>query len=150
MKNSGYTLIELMIVVVIVSIITMIAYPSYRDYVLRSHRADGQIALTICAATQERWFTKNNKYSNTLAECSGSSSEGYYTISIRVGDLQSNGSCNQGAGSNSDCFLISVSPSTKSNQDEDSSCSIMTLDTTNAKTASDVDGADTRETCWRS
>ena len=149
-NSGGYTLIELMIVIVIIGIITMIAYPSYRDYVLRSHRADGQIALTVCAASQERWFTKNNTYSTGVSGCSGTSSEGYYSISIAIGDRQINGSCNLGSSTNSDCFLITVAPTSKSNQVEDTVCTSMTLDNTNFKASYDGSGADTKITCWRS
>jgi len=147
--SKGYTLIELMIVVVIIGIISMIAYPSYRDYVLRSHRADGQIALTVCAAYQERWFTKNNKYSSAVERCKGISSDGFYEISIVVGDRQLNGSCNVGSSSNSDCFLISVVPTSKSNQSEDTSCSSMTLDNINLKSSYDENNAETSAICWR-
>ena len=41
-KDSGFTLIEVMIVVAIIAILAAIAYPSYQEYVKRAHRADAQ------------------------------------------------------------------------------------------------------------
>lgn len=40
--QKGFTLIEVMIVVVIIGILASIAYPSYREYVLKGNRAEGK------------------------------------------------------------------------------------------------------------
>lgn len=60
--NAGFTLIEVMIVVVIVGILASIAYPSYREYVLRGNRTEGQALLMDAAARQERYYAQNNTY----------------------------------------------------------------------------------------
>ena len=41
-KLKGFTLIELMIAIVIVSILTAVAFPSYQNYVRQSNRGDCQ------------------------------------------------------------------------------------------------------------
>jgi len=41
-NNRGFTLIEVMIVVVVIGVLSAIAYPSYTAYVLRSHRAEAK------------------------------------------------------------------------------------------------------------
>ena len=37
--NTGFTLIELMTVVVIVAVLLLVALPAYQNYMLRAHRA---------------------------------------------------------------------------------------------------------------
>ncbi len=59
---SGFTLIEMMIVVAIVGILAAIAYPSYQQHVRSSRRADAQAALSELAQFMERRFTENNGY----------------------------------------------------------------------------------------
>jgi len=66
-RESGFTLIELMITVAIVAILTAIAYPSYTQYVRRAHRADAKTALLGDAQFLERNFTESNAYNKNAA-----------------------------------------------------------------------------------
>lgn len=59
---KGFTLIELMIVVAIVSVLAAIAYPNYRQYVLKGRRAEGRAALIALLQAQERYYTQYGKY----------------------------------------------------------------------------------------
>lgn len=63
---AGVTLMELMIVVVILSILTAIAYPSYRQYVAKAKRNEAKAALLQIATLQERFYLQNNFYTNDL------------------------------------------------------------------------------------
>lgn len=61
-KHRGFTLIELMIVVVIVAILGGIALPSYQDHVVSSRRADAQGALMGLSQAMERYYTERGTY----------------------------------------------------------------------------------------
>jgi type IV pilus assembly protein PilE len=61
-RSRGFTLIELMIVVAIVAILTTIAYPNYRDYVIRGQLVDATQGLSAVRANMERYFQDNRTY----------------------------------------------------------------------------------------
>lgn len=60
--ETGFSLIELMIVVAIVAILAAIAYPSYQKQVRDTHRADAKAGLTELAQFMERYYTANGRY----------------------------------------------------------------------------------------
>lgn len=60
--SRGFTLIELMIAVAIVAILTGVALPSYREYVVRGHLADASNGLALMRAQMERHYQDNRTY----------------------------------------------------------------------------------------
>jgi type IV pilus assembly protein PilE len=62
LKQSGFTLIELMIVVAIVGILASIALPAYTDYVKRSKAAEATSALADLRVRMEQFFQDNRTY----------------------------------------------------------------------------------------
>lgn len=61
-KNQGFTLIELMIVVVIVGILAAIAYPSYTRYVQRANETEARGQIMEFASQLEAYRAKNFSY----------------------------------------------------------------------------------------
>jgi type IV pilus assembly protein PilE len=60
--HRGFTLIELLAVIAIIGILTAIALPSYRAYVLRGQVVDGTNLLTAARSNMERYFQDNRTY----------------------------------------------------------------------------------------
>ena len=63
--QRGFTLIELLIAVTIIAIITSIALPSYRDYIIRSNRAAAVADLLEMSHWMERQFTIFGRYNDS-------------------------------------------------------------------------------------
>ncbi len=61
-RTRGFSLIELMIVVVVIGLLAAIAIPNYREYVAAARRADAQAALMELAQFMERFYTANGRY----------------------------------------------------------------------------------------
>ena len=61
-SSQGFTLIELMIVVVIIGILAAVAIPAYFNHVLRSRQADAYHNLLDIKAAQEMHYSMYNAY----------------------------------------------------------------------------------------
>ena len=89
--QNGFTLIELMIVVVVVAVLSSLAYPSYQEFVAKAKRTEGKAALLDAAQALERHFTNYNTYPSSLSTAgvrtySGdSAAKAAYTIAIAAG-----------------------------------------------------------------
>lgn len=80
----GFTLIEIMISIAIVSILAVIAVYLYSDQIRRARRSDGTSTLAAMSNAQERYRLSNASYGSLSQVWGGvtSTSEGYYTLSI--------------------------------------------------------------------
>ena len=65
---QGVTLMELMIVVVILGILTAVAYLSYRQYAAKAKRNEAKACLLQIATMQERFYLQNNTYTGDMTD----------------------------------------------------------------------------------
>ena len=88
-RMRGITLLELMVVVVIIGILTAIAYPNYREFAARAKRTEAMALLLEIAAAQERFYLNANRF-GTLAELGYDvplvTDSGSYTVTVPVND----------------------------------------------------------------
>ncbi|PJE79071.1 Fimbrial protein [invertebrate metagenome] len=93
-NQKGFTLLELMIVVLIIGILSAILYPSYNSYMREARRSDGAAFLLTIMQQQERYFTEELTYTDDLRQLGYSARSGmlssgrFYKVSVeRCGSL---------------------------------------------------------------
>lgn len=64
---TGFTLIELMIVLAIIGILAMVAYPSYLESVKRGQRSSARTSLLEAQQFMERFYAANSRYTTDEA-----------------------------------------------------------------------------------
>jgi type IV pilus assembly protein PilE len=90
-RQSGITLVELMMAIVIIGIIASFAYPTYRDHINKTRRTDGQATMLKIMQEQRKYFSNENTYTTDIIDDLGfadsgdgssiESDEGFYLIS---------------------------------------------------------------------
>jgi len=131
-NNKGFTLIEVMIVVIIIGILASIAYPSYLNSVRKSKRSDAKTALIDLRINQEKLRANCPFYAQVLlnagaagATCgansgatdlgytSTSSSQGHYVLAISAGTASG--------------VAYTATATAQGDQANDSGCTVITL-----------------------
>jgi type IV pilus assembly protein PilE len=146
--QQGFTLIELMIAVVVVGILSAVAIPNYRSYVLKAERGAAKAVMLNLAQNQERYFTNNGAYLAIPAlpaaapagwqNYSGSSAaSAKYSVVVTGGVIATTGPT-----AITDGYTITATPIPA---DKDPVCAILRLDSTGAKTATGTGGV---AQCW--
>jgi len=150
-QSSGFSLIELMIVVAIIALLAAISIPSYQTQIQKSRRADAMDSLLDCAAAQARYFTSQSpqtyfdqdiavdeRLCNLL-----SSKDDHYGLAIE------NENCDGLAPDTFWCFSVVATADADKPQVNDTQCSTWSIDHRGRKRALNSDDEDTTETCWR-
>jgi type IV pilus assembly protein PilE len=134
-KQSGFTLIELMIVVVIVGILASIALPAYQDFVRKGRRADALAKLLDLQLTQEKYRANNPSYAKNLSELGLSATNvnsNYYVLTNPFPIAATNS------------YTLTMVPQTYGNQNNDKQygveCTSLSIDQNGNKTPPE---------CWR-
>ena len=65
-RAHGFTLIEVMIVLVVVAILAAVALPSYDQFMIRGHRSAAQRFMMDVANRQEQFLNNKRAYTDTL------------------------------------------------------------------------------------
>jgi type IV pilus assembly protein PilE len=131
-KMRGITLIELVVVMAIVGVLASIAIPSYRQYLLRSHRAEAKSALLNLAAAQEKFYLQNNTYTDELTTAPpaglglpATTVNGHFTVAITAFDDES----------------FTATATAAGGQAQDSHCASFTINQAGTRSATSAD-------CW--
>lgn len=139
-KQFGFTLIELMIVVVVIAILAALASASYDNSIRKSRRSDARVELNTTAQRLQRCFTTTNSYTPAAGRCSVvdelaesiTSSEGFYTI---TGVLAAT------------TFTLTAVPVAGKSQEKDDRCTSFSL-TNSGKATALMSGTDNSDECW--
>jgi type IV pilus assembly protein PilE len=140
-QSLGFTLIELMVTLAIVSILATIAVTSYSSQVLKSRRAEAKTALLDLAGREERLFSTTNAYS------SDASFLGYATASTPMTNINFGNRYYQLTATvpalSPNTYVLTANP--VGSQANDTTCGSLAVNQLGVET---VTGTGTVATCW--
>lgn len=127
-KQAGFTLMELLIVIAIISILASIGYSSYSGYISEARRGEAVASLMEISQAQEKYFLDNNQYAADRATLGIDqyTSGGHYQVTVSSSDT-------------SRVYEVLAQPKTGGAQTSDTACASMRLFS---------DGRRTPTECW--
>ena len=146
-RDAGFSLIEVMTVLVILCVLAALAYPSLQQHVIRSKRAQAQAALQQLMQQQERYYSQNNRYVEFSAESDAATGPVFKwwsgeTATGSAYEMQAAACTGEAL---TQCVRLTAIPGTArvDGHFEDGDCGTLTLDSSGKHSAS---GAAAR--CW--
>lgn len=128
-RVRGFTLLELMVVVIVISILAAVAISSYSNQVRKSRRADAKNVMGDYSLRLEKWRSNNANYganaATALTNINGNATSpgGYYTVGI---SFPASGNCPSGpAKGNANSYIITATAT--GDQAKDTACTPMVL-----------------------
>ena len=121
---SGFTLVELLIVIAIVAILAAIGYPSYQDQIVKTNRTDAQANLFELSQNLERFFTENGNYTSATLAFNVSPQDGVAKYNLTFA----------GGATTATTYTLVATPTSAQN---DTQCGVLQLTHTGAKCATD-------------
>jgi len=137
-KQQGMTLVELLVVIVVLGIVTSIAVPSYRQYMIRANRVDAKAALLKISAAQEEFYLQNNSYTATLGDgglnLRNRSNFEHYDLAI--------------VNANAQTFVATATP--REGQTQDDTCPLFAVDAQGRKFGgkAPINASNNNPDCW--
>ena len=117
-QSSGFTLVELMLVVAIIGILSAIAVGFYGDYIIDANRTDARTALSRTSTSLEKCRSLYSSYNS--ANCNVAfpvtSDDGFYSIAATV--------------LTASAFTLTATPVAGQPQANDTECTSFTLTNT--------------------
>lgn len=140
-QHKGFTLVEIMIVVVIIGILAAIAIPSYNEFVGKSRRTMAKSALQDLSQFMERYYTQNGRYTQDA----GGTVLVVLTANINAEAGQFYDFSFVAANTNAQAFQLQAVPKNSQSGDK---CGTFLLSNTGVKSLSGNSGGMTQATCW--
>lgn len=135
--NLGFTLIELMIVLLLMSILAMIAYPNYMSYIHKSNRLDAMNSLFHYQGMWQQCLLQLPQ-SDTCLE----------TIGLAPTQVQDSLHKHYEISAHSEAFVVFFSAKPVLNQINDSDCALFSLNSQGVLFAANNDAEETTGMCW--